>query len=53
VLAHLGEVEKEGIGSKVQQVGASLANTDVSQDAQPALVPLLLRVLCPKCAYRP
>ncbi len=28
--AHLGEVEEEGIGSEVEQVGASLADADVA-----------------------
>lgn len=49
----LGEVEEEGIAGEVQQVGSSLAYADVAQDPQPALVPLLLRLLRAKSAHCP
>lgn len=49
----LGEVEEEGVAGEVQQVGSSLADADVAQDAQPALIPLLLRLLRAKSAHCP
>lgn len=49
----LGEIEEEGVGGEVQQVGSRLADADVAQDPQPALIPLLLRLLRAKCAHCP
>lgn len=49
----LGEIEKEGVAGEVQQVGSRLADADVAQDAQPALIPLLLRLLRAKCTHCP
>ena len=49
----LGKVEQEGVAGEVQQVGSSLADADVAQYPQPALVPLLLRLLCAESAHCP
>ena len=49
----LSKVEQEGVAGEVQQVGSSLAYADVAQNPQPALVPLLLRLLRTESAHCP
>ena len=50
-ILYLGEVEEEGVTGEIHEVGSSLADADVAQDAQPPLIPLLLRLLCAEGAH--